>query len=175
MTAIIYFSRAFENLVDGKKKNLYIGNTKLVALKIAEELNAEAVEIIPKIMYPKEYQRVVMQAEQEKETNERPIYQPIDINLEHYRAIYLGYPNWWGTLPMVMATFLEEHDFSGKNIYPFCTHEGSGMGNSISDLQKLCPNSRIHIGLPIRGSRVEKSDIAINNWLNQEQKNGVEE
>nr|WP_258379265.1 flavodoxin [Enterococcus plantarum] len=114
MTAIIYFSRAFENLVDGKKKNLYIGNTKLVALKIAEELNAEAVEIIPKIMYPKEYQRVVMQAEQEKETNERPIYQPIAINLEHYRAIYLGYPNWWGTLPMVMATFLEEHNFLEK-------------------------------------------------------------
>ncbi|WP_430601778.1 hypothetical protein IGJ02_001815 [Enterococcus sp. DIV0724b] len=165
MTAIIYFSRPFENLIDGKKEYLQVGNTKIIAQKIAEILSAEMFEIIPQIVYPKVYEEVVTQAEQEKAMNERPKYQPLSLNLVKHQNIYLGYPNWWGTFPMIVTTFLEENDFSGKKIYPFCTHEGSGMGNSINDLQKLCPDSIIHIGIPIRGSRVEKADIAIKNWL----------
>lgn len=169
MTAIVYFSRPFENLIAGKKEYLHIGNTKMVTQKIAETLDAEVCEIIPQIAYPKDYEEVVAQAEQEKNTNEQPKYQPISLNLEKHQVIYLGYPNWWGTFPRIITTFLEENDLSGKDIYPFCTHEGSGMGNSINDLQKLCSDSIIHIGLPIRGSRVEKSDIAIKNWLQHEQ------
>lgn len=169
MTAIVYFSRPFENLIDGRKEKLYVGNTKVVAQKVAKLLKVEAFEIIPEIAYPKEYQEVVTQAEQEKIANKRPKYQSLSLNLAKHQSIYLGYPNWWGTFPMLVATFLEENDLSGKNIYPFCTHEGSGMGNSINDLQNLCPNSTIHIGLPIRGSRVEKADIAIKNWLQQDQ------
>ncbi|WP_429949478.1 hypothetical protein IGJ55_002026 [Enterococcus sp. AZ170] len=168
MTAIIYFSRPFENLVDGKKEQLSVGNTKVAAQKIAEILDVDDFELIPEIAYSKAYQAVVAQAEQEKITNERPKYQPVSLNLAKHQTIYLGYPNWWGTFPMIVATFLEENDVSEKNIYPFCTHEGSGMGNSITDLKKLCPNSTIHIGLPIRGSRVEKSDTAIKNWLQHE-------
>ncbi|EOI00606.1 hypothetical protein UAY_01709 [Enterococcus moraviensis ATCC BAA-383] len=169
MTVILYFSRSYENLIVGKKEYLRVGNTKIVAQKIAKILDAEALEIIPLTAYPKVYEEVVTQAEQEKITNERPKYQPLSLNLVKHQTIYLGYPNWWGTFPMVVATFLEENDVSGKNIYPFCTHEGSGMGNSISDLQKLCPNATIHVGLPIRGSRVEKADIAIKNWLQHNQ------
>ena len=169
MTAIVYFSRPFENLIDGKKKYLQVGNTKIVAQKIAKILNAEMFEILPQIAYPEAYEEVVTQAEQEKGTNERPKYQPFSLDLANHQTIYLGYPNWWGTFPMIVATFLEENDLSGKTIYPFCTHEGSGMGSSINDLQKLCPDSTIHIGLPIRGSRVEKSTIAIKNWLQHEQ------
>ncbi|MGX7201761.1 flavodoxin [Enterococcus plantarum] len=168
MTAIVYFSRAFENLIDGEKENLHVGNTKIVAQKIAEILDTETIELIPKTAYPKKYQAVFAQAEQEKIMNERPKYKPISLNLEKHQTIYLGYPNWWGTFPMIVATFLEKNDLSGKNIYPFCTHEGSGMGNSIHDLQQLCSNANIHIGLPIRGSRVEKADIAIKNWLQHE-------
>lgn len=169
MSAIVYFSRPFENLIDGKNKTLHVGNTKVVAQKIAEVLDIDAFEIFPEIAYPKEYQDVVAQAEQEKITNDRPKYQPFSHHLANHQTIYLGYPNWCGTFPMIVATFLEKNDLSGKDIYPFCTHEGSGMGISINDLQKLCPDSTIHIGLPIRGSRVEKSDIAIKNWLQCEQ------
>ncbi|ALS00483.1 flavodoxin [Enterococcus silesiacus] len=169
MTAIVYFSRPFENLIGGKKEYLSVGNTKVVAQKIAEILDVDAFALIPEITYPKAYQAVVTQAEQEKMINERPKYQPLLFNLAKHQTVYLGYPNWWGTFPMIVATFLEENDLSGKNIYPFCTHEGSGMGNSINDLQELCPDATIHIGLPIRGSRVEKADIAIKNWLQHDQ------
>ena len=73
---------------------------------------------------------------------------------------------------MIIASFLEDNDFSNKTIYPFCTHEGSAFGNSMTDLKKLCPNSIIKQGLPVRGSRVNKSDKAIDSWLNQYQEYG---
>lgn len=167
MAAIVYFSRPFQNLIDGKKDFLQVGNTKIVAQKIAEILDVEVLELIPKIAYPKSYQAVVTQAEKEKRTKKRPKYQSFSLNLEEHTTIYLGYPNWWGTFPMIVASFLEVNDLSKKHIYPFCTHEGGGMGNSINDLQKLCSDSTIHMGLPICGSRVEKADIAIINWLQQ--------
>jgi flavodoxin len=64
-------------------------------------------------------------------------------NMDSYHVIFLGYPNWWGTMPMPVFTFLEEYDFSGKTIIPFCTHEGSGMGRSEKDIAKLCPKATI--------------------------------
>lgn len=167
MAVILYFSRPYENLMDGKKTNLKQGNTKVVAQKIAHSLFKEAVEIIPIKKYPEDYQKTVDQAELEKKMDHRPMYKEFPIQLLKDQTIFLGYPNWWGTFPMVIATFLEAHDFTGKTIYPFCTHEGSGMGNSLNDLQKLCPQTIIEHGLPVRGSRVEKSDVAINNWLQQ--------
>ena len=77
----------------------------------------------------------------------------------------MGYPNWYGTMPMALFTFLEEYDFSGKTIIPFCTHEGSGMGSSESDIKKICPKSNILEGLPIKGGSADKAGKDISNWL----------
>jgi flavodoxin len=85
--------------------------------------------------------------------------------MEDYNMIYLGYPNWWGTMPMAVFTFLEEYDFSDKTIIPFCPHEGSGMGRSESDIRKLCPDARLLKGLPISGGRVQKAENDIADWL----------
>lgn len=74
--------------------------------------------------------------------------------MDSYNVIFLGYPNWWGTMPMPVFTFLGEYDFSGKTIVPFCTHEGSGSGRSEKDIAKLCPKATILKGLAIHGSRV---------------------
>ncbi len=82
-----------------------------------------------------------------------------------YDIVYLGYPNWWGTMPMAVWTFLEAYDFSGKTIVPFCTHEGSRMGNSEQDIKKLCPEATVLKGLPIKGSDVEKADKNIEAWI----------
>ncbi len=86
-------------------------------------------------------------------------------NMNQYDVIYLGYPNWWGTMPMVLFTFLESYDFKGKTIIPFCTHEGSALGTSIRDIKKLCPDANIKQGLAIRGGNVNSSDKAIEDWL----------
>jgi flavodoxin len=85
--------------------------------------------------------------------------------MESYDVIYLGYPNWWGTFPMAVFTFLEAYDFSGKTIIPFCTHEGSGMGGSERDIKKLCPGARVEKGLPIKGGSVQGAEKEISSWL----------
>ena len=79
-------------------------------------------------------------------------------DMDSYEVIYIGYPNWWGTMPMAVFTFLESYDFSGKTIIPYCTHEGSGMGSSERDIKKLCPNARVLPGLAIRGGSVDRAD-----------------
>jgi flavodoxin len=85
--------------------------------------------------------------------------------MDSYEVIYIGYPNWWGTMPMAVFTFLESYDFSGKTIIPYCTHEGSGMGSSEGDIKKLCPNARVLPGLAIRGGSVDRADKDLSSWL----------
>jgi flavodoxin len=78
-----------------------------------------------------------------------------------------GYPNWWGTMPMAVWIFLEAHDFAGKTILPFCTHEGSGLGQSERDIRSLCPGARVLRGLAIRGGSVRKAEQTIAAWLQE--------
>lgn len=164
---IIYFSHDKENYVTGQIKELEIGNTKVIAQKIRDRLNADIFEIIPLHEYPYQYKECTTLAKKEFKNNERPKVSNIISNIEEYDTIYLGYPNWWGTMPMCVWTFLETYDLSHKNIYPFCTHEGSGLGQSIEDIQRLCPQSYIKKGLAIYGSQVEISDQEIEKWLKE--------
>jgi flavodoxin len=82
-----------------------------------------------------------------------------------YEVVYLGYPNWWGTMPMAVFTFLESYDFTNKTIVPFCTHEGSGMGRSEKDIAKLCPRGRVLAGLAIVGGKASAADATLTSWL----------
>jgi flavodoxin len=104
-------------------------------------------------------------AKKELNNNARPELSNHVQNMDSYNVIFLGYPNWWGTMPMAVFTFLEEYDFSGKNIIPFCTHEGSGLGHSESDIKKLCPNANVQKGLSIRGGSVKGAKNDISRWL----------
>lgn len=164
---IAYFSHEKENYVDGEIKVLDIGNTKVVAHKIQKIINGDVFEIKPLHDYPYLYHDCTELAKKELNQNVRPKVKDIVSNIEEYDNIYLGFPNWWSTMPMCIWTFLESYDFSNKNIYPFCTHEGSGMGSSESDIKKLCPNSLVHKGLTIRGSKVFNSDETIKKWIKE--------
>lgn len=167
MAIVIYFSRAGENHVNGKKEKLPVGHTAVAAGKIAEKVGGSLVELVPLRKYPESYKEAVELVQQEKLQQARPKYEALSIDLADETAIFLGYPNWCGTFPMVVATFLEANDLSGKKLYPFCTHEGSALGSSIEDLKRLCPESEIREGLAIRGSCAVKADRAIDNWLIQ--------
>lgn len=166
MAIIIYFSHGGETIINGQKVIREKGNTAILAENIAAKISAEIYSLKPKKPYPKDYDLLVEQACHKKNLPTDFSDLPVQINHEE---IFIGYPNWCGTMPEIVQQFLTSQDFSGRNIYPFCTHEGSALGNSIADLKKLCPTASIKTGLAVRGSNVEKSQTAIDNWLMQYQ------
>ena len=86
-------------------------------------------------------------------------------NLDDYDEIYLGYPNYCGTMPMAVYTFLEAFDFTGKTIYPFCTHEGSGLSNTVNDIKNTAKGATVTNGLPVFGSDADKAEGIVNDWI----------
>lgn len=167
VTAVIYFSRAGENLIEGVSQNIIRGNTEVLAKKIAKKLSIPTFAIEPTLPYPIAYSETVARVKKEKEQQSRPEIKPISLDFQEEKKIFLGFPNWWGTFPMPVASFLASGLLDGKVIYPFCTHEGSAFGSSLEDLAKSCPTAEVKTGLSVRGSRVSKSDAAIKNWLQQ--------
>ena len=164
---IAYYSRAGNNYVSGKIVNLPVGNTKIVADMIREITEGDVFQIDTVKSYPKDYSATTNMAKKELNENARPELSSHVENMESYNVIFLGYPNWWGTMPMPVFTFLDEYDFSGKTIVPFCTHEGSGMGRSENDISKLCPEATLLKGLAIHGSRVSSAKKDVEGWLNK--------
>ena len=157
MKLIAYFSQADENYTSDGIKNLSVGNTEVVANIIHDLTGADLFKI-----------ETTHLAQIELNNNARPAIKNKLTNTEEYDIIYLGYPNWWGTMSMVVLTFLESIDLTGKIIKPFCTHEGSGMSNSESDLKRHFINAIIKKGLPIRGSDADASDEKIKNWIGED-------
>lgn len=124
---VVYFSRADENSRIGYIEK---GNTRILAEMIAEATGADIFEIKPAKPYPKEYRPATDVAKQEKNDNARPEIVGTVPDVQKYDVIFLGYPIWWGDLPMACYTFLDRVNLSGKTIAPFCTHEGSGLSGT---------------------------------------------
>lgn len=164
---IAYYSRKGQNYVSGKIIDLLVGNTEVAAHKIQSLTGADLFEIKTVKEYPKDYTETTKVARKELKENIRPELSETLNDLDSYDVIYLGYPNWWGTMPMVVYTFLESGDFSGKTILPFCTHEGSGLGHSVPEIRKLCPEANVLDGLAITGSSVSRCDKSLENWLRE--------
>ncbi|WP_425800441.1 flavodoxin [Desulfitobacterium sp. Sab5] len=164
---IAYFSREGNNYVSGRIVNLAVGNTEVAAKMIREITGGDLFSIEAVNAYPEDYTETTEVAKQELRANARPELTDQLENMASYDVIFLGYPNWWGTMPMPVFTFLEEYDFSGKTIVPFCTHEGSGLGHSEKDIAKLCPKATLLKGLAIHGTRVNDAKKDIANWLDK--------
>lgn len=162
---IAYYSRKGNNYVSGRIVNLSTGNTEVIAKMIQEIIESDIFRIETVNSYPEDYTKTTQVAKKEQKDNARPELSAHVENMDSYNVIILGYPNWYGTMPMSVCTFLEDYDFSGKTIIPFCTHEGSGLGYSENDIIKLCPNTRLLKGLSIHGSRVSAAKEDVTNWL----------
>lgn len=162
---IVYFSRADENYFGGQLKYIQKGNTQIAAEKLRDLTGADLFEIKMKEPYAVGYKECVAQAKRDKENDVRPQLVDFPESMEPYDVIYLGYPNYCGTIPMPVFTFLEHFDFAGKKICPFCTNEGSGMGTSEKDIQKLCPGAVLENGLSIRGSHVNECESSLREWI----------
>jgi flavodoxin len=162
---IAYFSRKGDNYISGGTVNLPVGNTEVVARMIQKLTGGDLFRIATVKGYPAKYKEATDVAQRELRQKARPELSAHLDTMDDYSVIYLGYPNWWGTMPMAVCSFLEEYDFSGKQIIPFCTHEGSGMGKSENDIRQLCPGARLLKGLAIRGGSVQGSENDIAAWL----------
>lgn len=164
---VAYYSRADENYVNGQLKTLKTGNTEVAAGMIAKLTGADTFKIEQVHPYARDYNECIAQAQSDQRRDARPELKKYPDSIGKYDVIYLGYPNYWNTMPMAVFTFLEHFDFNGKEIRPFCTHEGSGMGNSLEDIRRLCPDADISQGLAIRGGSVERSEGEIRKWLEE--------
>ena len=164
---IAFFSRKGSNYVGGRIVNLSIGNTELAAKMIQRLADGDLFRIATVKDYPSDYEETTDVARQELRQNARPELAARVDRLGDYTVIFLGYPNWWGTMPMAVFTFLEAYDFSGKTIVPFCTHEGSGLGHSEGEIRKLCPTATLLKGVAIPGGTVHHAGNQIATWLRE--------
>ncbi|MDR1348204.1 MAG: NAD(P)H-dependent oxidoreductase [Prevotellaceae bacterium] len=146
------------------------GSTREIAKQIQKQTDGDLFEITVSNPYPAGYDECVKQAKKEQQTNARPAFTAEVKNMNAYDVVFVGYPNWWGTMPMVLFTFLEKYDLSGKTIIPFCTHGSGRWGRSLDDLKKMLPNSTILDGFAIAGNMVRNSKDEVAKWL---QKTGV--
>ena len=155
-TLIVYYSRSGNNYTSDGIVNLKKGNTQVFAEKIQSLTGADIFRLETVKDYPADYMECTQVAKEEFQAKARPALKA-DIDISKYDTIYLGWPCWWGTYPMCVATFLEAHDWSGKTVIPFTTHEGSGWGKGLSDLKAALPKATIGKGLAIQGSKVSTS------------------
>ena len=164
---IAFYSRADENYFGGSMKHIKVGNTEKAAKMLAELTGADLFKIEQKEPYSANYRACVEQARKDKQENARPELVSLPENFDKYDEIYLGYPNYCGTMPMAVYTFLESLDFSGKKIHPFCTHEGSGLAGTERDIQKTANGAIVEKGIAIHGSNVDSSKSAIEKWIRE--------
>lgn len=161
---IAYYSRKGQNYVNGSIKNLAKGNTERVAEFIQQTVGGDLFEIQTVKEYAVDYTQCTEEAKEELRAKARPELKEYPDSLDSYDTIFLGYPNWWGTMPMACYTFLEKYDLSGKTIIPFCTHEGSGMGGSEREIKKTCPEAVLKKGLPVHGAEAAESAAEVSAW-----------
>lgn len=140
-------------------------NTRKIASLIHKEIGGTICEIQPAVPYPTSYRAVVEQAKKEIQAGYKPPLKSKIDHIESYDTIFVGSPNWWGTIAPPIATFLSEYDLSGKTIVPFCTHGGGGKGRISSDIAKLCPQSTILNVFEIYGSDAGNAQAKVSEWL----------
>lgn len=143
------------------------GNTEKIARIIAAQTGADLLEIQPVSAYPCEYDAVVAQAKQEISTNFRPELQPYAEIASNYDTFFIGSPNWWSTIAPPIASFLEQQDFSGKRVAPFCTHGGGGMAGLERDTLALCPGAQNCAGIALYDDGGADAESKIAAWLGQ--------
>ena len=164
-TLIAFFSRADENYFGGAMRYVKVGNTEIVAGIIRDLIPADTFKIEMKDPYSPVYMTCIEEAKKDLRAKARPELVSMPVSIDEYDTVILAYPNYWGTMPMAVFTFLEKFDFSGKTILPLCTNEGSGMGGSERDIKKACPGATVRKGLPITGSAAANSKSSVERWL----------
>lgn len=141
------------------------GNTEQMAQIIAEQTGGDLFEIEPATPYTDDYDTLLDVAQQEQADNARPELASRVENWDSYDVVFVGYPDWWSDAPMLIYSFLEDYDWQGKTLVPFCTSGGSGFGRSLDKLPDSAPGASISEGLHVSGSRVDGASEEIISWI----------
>lgn len=164
-TLVIYYSRKGQNYVNGGIRDLKKGNTEIAAEFIQKASGADLFEVDTVSAYAEDYTACTKEAQAELKAGARPVLKEYLDDISSYDNIVVAGPCWWGTYPMAVFSLLERLDFSGKNVYPLMTHEGSGLGSSARDLKRICKGALIGEGLAIHGADVAASESAVTSWV----------
>ena len=164
-TLIAFFSRADENYFGGAMRYVKVGNTEIVCNLMKDMIHAELFKIEMKDPYSPVYMTCIDEAKRDLREKARPELTHYPDSIDDYDTVILAYPNYWGTIPMAVATFLERYDFAGKTILPLCTNEGSGMGGSEKTIRQCAPGADVKKGLPVTGSSAANSGASVRRWL----------
>jgi flavodoxin len=163
---VAYFSQAGEQYDVGVVEK---GNTQIVAEMIADETDADLFHVERKAAYPSKLSELLDEAQDEQKNSARPELAAAVDNWDDYDTIFLGYPIWWGDMPMPVYTFLESYDFTGKTVIPFDTNGGSGLADTVSAITKACPGAAVKDGLAVSGKEAQtqqdKAKREVQNWL----------
>ncbi len=152
-----------------------LGNTQYMAYVIQKTVGADIFRIEPETPYTTKHDALVNLAKKEQRENARPKIKGSIANFDDYANVFVGYPNWWGDLPMILYAFFDEYDFSGKTIIPFNTHGGSGFSRTIPTIQELEPNAEVLDGKSISRDDIQDAEKEIVDWANSFGLNAAEE
>ena len=150
---VVYFSRS--------------GNTENVAKSIQSQTNSDIFELVPVTPYSDDYDTVADVAQEEQSSNARPAISETIENIQQYDVIYVGFPIWWGDMPMILYTFFDTYDLSEKTIAPFCTSGGSGLSDTVNEIRSLEPNATVLDGLHIGSESSSQPDDAVSQWIRE--------
>lgn len=165
---VVYFSHTGENWVGGGIANLVRGNTAVVAEYVRDIVGADLFEIKTEKSYPTKYDECTNVAKDEMKQDVRPRLKSWPKgDLTEYDVIFVGGPVWWGTYPMAVFTFLERFDLAGRTIMLFTTHEGSGLGECVRDVERAARGANVKPGLAIYGSNAADSRDAVEKWIKE--------
>lgn len=142
------------------------GNTENVAKSIQSQTDSDIFEIVPSTPYSDDYDTVLDLAQEEQRKNARPAISGSIDNINDYDVIYVGFPNWWGDMPMILYTFFDTYDLSGKTVALFCTSGGSGLSGTVNEVKSLEPDATVTEGLHISSGSSSNPDNAVSEWLN---------
>ena len=165
---ILYYSRKGENYVNGSLKQLEKGNTKIAAEFIQKAVGGDLFEIETVKPYAASYMECIDEAKKELREQARPELKKYIEDISDYDNIFVCGPCWWGTYPMAVFSQLERLDLSGKKVIPLMTHEGSGLGGCIKDLQRICQGASFGEGLAVHGADAAKSEKTVASWAKKQ-------
>ena len=159
--------------IDSDKEKILIvyfshtGNTRKIAKQVHTNIGGDLIEIETIDKYPADHNEILEQARKEIDAGYKPALKTKIESISEYTVFFLGYPNWWGTIPTPVSAFLAEYDLSGKIIAPFCTHGSGGLARTVETINKMCPDSKVLDPLGIGSSRVNEAESEVSEWLSR--------